>query len=209
MMSQDQPPRTAIWLLNLFTTGEEGESIQGDLLEEFFHLASKSGAVAARRWYWRQTIKTIAHLIGIGILAAPWTTAVVIIGGFFLNRFVSGLPERALFAVLERYSVFDRHFNTYLFFASYGPAAGHVIASFFAGCLVAWVSKGREMVATIGLVLVYCAMTFAALFVWMAVGRAPVLWMLAWNLAAWFATILSGAIVRTLRSDAAMHRSHA
>jgi hypothetical protein len=86
-----------------------------------------------------------------------------------VNRF-SGLLERAIFAVLEKYSVFDRHFNAYLFFASYGPAAGHVIAAMFAGCLVSLVAKGREMVATIALVLLYCAMTFAAVFVWVATG---------------------------------------
>jgi len=126
-----------------------------------------------------------------------------------VNRLVSGLPERAIFAVLERYSVFNHHFSVYVFFATYGIAIGHVIASMFAGCLVALVAKGREMVATIALILVYCAMTFAAVFVWVAAGRAPILWMLSWNLAAWFATIMGGAIIRMLRSGTAMHRSHA
>jgi len=209
MMSHNLPPRIAVRLLNLFTTGKEAESIQGDLLEEFSHLASRSGVAVARRWYWRQTMKTIAHLIGIGFFAAPWATTAAVIGGFLVNLLVSGLPERAIFAVLERYSVFNHHFNAYLFFASYGAASGHVIASMFAGCLVALVAKGREMVATIALVLVYCAMTFAAVFVWLATGHVSILWMLAWNLAAWFATIIGGAIVRMLRSGAAMHPTHA
>lgn len=209
MMSQNLPPRIANRLLNLFTTGEEAESILGDLHEEFSHLSSISGLAAARRWYWRQTIKTIVHLIGIGFFAAPWATAAAVIGGFLANRYVSGLPERSIFAVVERYSLFDRHFNAYLFFATYGVAIGHLAASMFVGCLVALVSKGREMTATIVLVLVYCAMTFAAVFVSVANGHNSILWILAWNLASWFAIIIGGAIVRMLRSGAAMQRSHA
>jgi hypothetical protein len=45
-----QPPRIAVWLVNLFTPAEEAESILGDLLEEFSHLASKSGVAFARSW---------------------------------------------------------------------------------------------------------------------------------------------------------------
>ncbi len=106
-----QPPRIAVWLVNLFTTGEEAESILGDLLEEFSYLASKSGLAFARSWYWRQAVKTIAHLAGTGFRVAPWSTAAAVGGGFLLRRFVSGLPERAIFAVLRRYQVFEHHFN--------------------------------------------------------------------------------------------------
>ena len=62
--SSTQPPRIAVWLVGLFTPDQEAESIPGDLLEEFSHLASNSGVPFARRWYWRQIAKTIAHLFG-------------------------------------------------------------------------------------------------------------------------------------------------
>ena len=45
-----QPPRIAVWLVNLFTPAEEAESILGDLLEEYSHLESKSGVTFARSW---------------------------------------------------------------------------------------------------------------------------------------------------------------
>ena len=45
-----QPPRFAVWLVNLFTPCEQSDSILGDLLEEFSGLASKSGMAFARRW---------------------------------------------------------------------------------------------------------------------------------------------------------------
>jgi hypothetical protein len=204
-----QPPRIATWLVKLFITGEEAESILGDLLEEFFYLTSKSGVGGARSWYWRQTVKTIAHLISIGFRIAPWATAAAVIGGFLVNRLVSGLPESAIFAVLEKYSVFDHHFNAYIFFATSGIAIGHVIASLFVGCMVALAAKGREMVATMALVLVFCAMTGAAVLVSLTSGHALFPWMLAWNFAGWLATVMGGAIVRTLRSPATPRPSHA
>lgn len=68
-----QPPRIAAWLVDLFTPVKQAESIPGDLLEEFLDLTSKLGVARARRWYWRQSLKTIAHLIGTEgwLLAQP------------------------------------------------------------------------------------------------------------------------------------------
>jgi hypothetical protein len=195
-----QPPRIAVWLVNLFTPAEEAESIPGDLLEEYSHLASKSGVAFARRWYWRQTVKTIAHLVGIGFRIAPWSTAAAVVGGFLLLRFGSGLPEKAIFAGLHRYRVFENHFNAYVFFATDGIAIGHVIASMFVGCVVALAAKGREIVATMTLGLVLCAMTGAASLVLVARGHGLILWMLPWYFADWFAIVIGGVIVRESRS---------
>ena len=196
-----QPPRIAVWLVNLFTRAEEAESILGDLLEEYFHLVSKSGVAFARSWYWRQTVKTIAHLFGSGFRVAPSSTTAAVVGGFLLLRFVSGLPERAIFAVLHRYRVFDHHFEAYVFFATDGIAMGHVIASMFVGCIVALAAKGREMIATMTLALFLCALIGVALE-WVATHRPmDVAWML-WSCADPFAIVVGGAIVRTRRSAA-------
>lgn len=195
-----KPPRMANWFVKLFADGEEAESLQGDMLEEFSHLASKSGVVFARSWYWRQTRNTIAHLAGTAFRVAPWSMAGTVIGGFLLNRLVSGLPERAIFAALHRYQIFDHHFSAYVFFATYGIAIGHVIASLFVGCAVAVAAKGREMVATTTLALVFCAMTVIAMLVLLATGKALVLWMLPWNGADWFAITVGGVIIRMRRS---------
>lgn len=197
-----QPSRVATWLVNLFTPAEEAESILGDLLEEFSHLVSKSGVAVARSWYWRQTVKTILPIVGTGFRVAPWSTAAAVVGGLLLGRVVYRLPERAIFAVLRRYQVFDHHFNAYVFFATNGIAIGHVIASMFVGCVVALAAKGREMVATMTLGLVLCAMTGVAALVWAATGQALMLWMLPWYVADWFAIVIGGAIVRTRRSAA-------
>lgn len=195
-----QPPRIAVWLVNLFTVAEEAESILGDLLEEFSYLVSKSGVPFARRWYWRQTLKTIAHLAGTGYRTAPWSTTAAIVGGFLLRRFAARLVEPAIFAVLDRYQVYEHHFNTYLFFASTGIDIGHVIVFMFVGCSVALGAKGREMVSTMALGLVFGAMAVVgSLGMVTRTGDDAFLWRLTWYFADSFAIIIGGVIVRTHR----------
>jgi hypothetical protein len=37
-----QPPRLAVWLVNLFTVSDNAEAIMGDLLEEFSQIAHQA-----------------------------------------------------------------------------------------------------------------------------------------------------------------------
>jgi hypothetical protein len=196
-----QPPRIASWLLNLFTPPDEEESILGDLLEEFSLLASKSGVAFARSWYWRQAVKTIAHLFGTAFRVAPWSTTAAVVGGFLLYRFVSGLPDKLLSAVTDKYLFYwSTHFQAYIWVLK-GMLIAHLILWMFVGCMVALVAKGREMVATMTLVLVQCALIGTA-WVWVAMhGPMGVAWML-WSCAGPCAIVLGGAIVRMVRSAA-------
>jgi hypothetical protein len=193
------PPRIAVWLIGLFTPDKEAEAVPGDLLEEFSHLAAESGVVIARRWYWRQTAKTITHLAGAAFRSAPWTMAAAIVGGFLLHGFLSGLPEKFLSAVTERYLMFwSAHFQAYTWVLN-GVGIAHLMASLLVGCMVALAAKGREMVATMALALVFCGMVAAAL-VWVATRRPiDVAWLL-WAYSCPFAIVMGGFIVRTRRS---------
>jgi hypothetical protein len=203
-----QPPRIALWLVSQFTPAEESESIQGDLFEEFSQLASKSGVAVARSWYWRQTVKTIVHLAGSSIRMAPWSTTVGIVGGLLLLRFVSGLPDKALSAVTDRYLAYwSIHFKAYMFWATDGMLLGHLLGSMLVGCVAALAAKGREMVAATTLSLIHGAMIGASL-VWAAWhGPMDVAWML-WSCADPLAIVVGGAIVRWRRSAAATQPSH-
>jgi hypothetical protein len=196
-----QPPRLATWLLNLFSPPDGEESILGDLLEEFSLLASKSGVAFARRWYRRQAVKTIAHIFGTAFRVAPWSTASVVAGGFLLHRFVSGLPDRLLSAVTDRYLVYwSAHFQAYIWVLK-GMWPAQLILSMFVGCMVAFVAKGREMVATMTLVPLQLALVGSA-WVWVAMHRpVGMAWMLL-SCADSCAVVLGGAIVRMLRSSA-------
>lgn len=199
-----QPPRIAVWLVNLFTPTETAESILGDLVEEFTHLASKSGIAGARSWFWRQSLKTVAHLFGTGFRAAPWSTTAAVVVGFLLLRFLSGLPDKVLSAMTDRYLAYwSVHFKAYMFFATDGMLIAHFLASIFVGCMVALAAKGREMVATMTLSLVlYGLAGVAVLAIVIGTGGVSFLGILTGLLADSLAIVIGGAIVRTRRSFA-------
>ena len=205
-----QPPPIAVWLLNLFALDEKSESILGDLLEEFSLIASKSEAASARRWCWRQAMKTIPPLAGVGFRSAPWMTTAAVVGGFLLRKLLGPLVEPPIFAVLERYRVFEYHFGTYMFFASTGIDIGHLITFLFIGFVVALVSRQREMVATITLSLIYGVMAVVGfMYVVTTAGHGALLWRFTWVFADAFAIVIAGAVVRTHRLAAPSRRSNA
>jgi hypothetical protein len=198
-----QPPRIAVRLVSLFSSDKEAETIEGDLLEEYTHITSEHGATFARRWYWRQTAKTIAHLAGTAYRTAPWSTTSAIAGGFLLRRLAARFVEPAIFAVIDRYQIFEHHFSTYRFLASTGIDIGHILVFLFVGCVVALGAKGREMVATMMLGLIFGAMAVTAVLVMVSrSGDDAFVWRLTWYFADSFALVLGGAIVRTHRSAA-------
>jgi hypothetical protein len=199
-----QPPRVAVWLLNLFALKEEGESILGDLLEEFSLLASKSGIAFARRWYWRQTVKTLPQLAGVGFRSAPLLTTTAIVGGFLLRKLVGPLVGPAIFAVLEWCKVYDRHFAAYLFFASTGIDIAHLLSFLAIGFVVALAAREREMVATITLGSIFVAMAVVAIvYIVSSTGNGAVLWRFPWYAGDSLAIVIAGAVVKTHRLGAA------
>jgi putative ABC transport system permease protein len=61
MPTPASPPRLARWLLGRALAGPARSAIVGDIEEEFAcHVAPRLGARAARRWYWRQTVLSVA-----------------------------------------------------------------------------------------------------------------------------------------------------
>jgi hypothetical protein len=196
-----QPPRIAVWLLTLFALDDEAESILGDLLEEFTLVASNSGGPFARRWYWRQTLKTVLQFAVLGFRTSPWLTAAAIVGGFFLRGVVGRLVEPTIFAVIEKYQIPEHHFSAYVFLATTGIDTGYLITFLFVGFIVAFVARGREMMATTTLGLIFGAMVVVALP--SMVRHGIPLSMLMWNFSDYLAIVIAGAIVRTHRLRAA------
>ena len=200
-----QPPRIAVWLVTLFTPAGDAESIPGDLLEEFSDLASKSGVAFARRWYWRQTVKTIAHLVSAGFRTAPWTITAAVVGGFLLRWFVSRLSDPAIKgaidAVLDRYRVYQHDPHAYIFWLTNSMLIIRLIVNTLVGGFVAMAAKGREMTATVMLGLVGDVLAIHATFLTVSkTGDRGVLWTLLHTFAFSIAIVVAGAIVRTRRS---------
>jgi hypothetical protein len=195
-----QPPRLAVWLVSLFAPVGQAEEIFGDLLEEFLQLASRFGVGPARRWYWRQSLRTSAQLAAGGFSAAPWTTVAAVVGGFLLANLAFRLPEQAIFAVLDRYQVYDHHFDVYKFWASDGIVMGLVVLHLIVGSIVALVAKGREMTATIVLGFIRSAMgVIGAVIMFARYEHSWTLWPMLHQFAFAIAIVVGGAIVRTLR----------
>jgi hypothetical protein len=206
--SRSRPPRLASWLVELFASDDQAESILGDLHEEFSDIVSKSGTVSARRWYWRQTAKTIAHLVGAAFRVAPWSIAGTVLLGFVLRRFSFSLPERIIVTVLRTQRPYSNlHYGFYVWQVTYGIPILHVIVSTLLGCVVALAAKRREMAATMTLALVLCALIGAALVRVASQGPMDVAWVL-WSFPDPFATILGGVIVREFRLLPARRHSH-
>ena len=193
-----QPPRLAVWLVNLFTVSDNAEAIMGDLLEEFSQIAHQAGVVFARRWYWRQSLKTIVHLIFTAYRAAPWLTSAGVVGGSLTGRLVKVVGP-GIFAVLVRYQIPEHHFNVYVFFATTGIDIGYLLVFLLEGCIAAIVAKEREMAAATTLSLIYAALCGTAVVSWVVQGHFA-LSRLTWDFADTFAILIGGAIVRTHRS---------
>jgi hypothetical protein len=208
-----QPPRLALWLVNLFTPSEQAESIPGDLLEEFSELALKSGAEFARRWYWRQSLNTVAHLIGGAFRLAPWRIAGAVIAGRLLFFYGLMLPERAIVAVLRKYPIYPNydHENVYALWMFWVPLAiqiGWVVVAVSIGCIVAAAVKGKEMVAAMTLALTFVALPLVALIVRGSRSpfSGPPFLRIGLFLVFPLAIVVGGGIVRTIRSAMSSRR---
>jgi hypothetical protein len=195
-----QPPRIARWLVALFIPWEN-ESLEGDLSEEFSDLVLRSGTAVARHWYWRQALRSVVYLFSGAFRTSPFSTIAAVTAGFMLGRVLFPLPEKAIFAILDGYKVFDNHFQVYVFFATDGLAITHVLTSMLIGCLVALSAMRKEMIATVSLVLLLFGMTCAASLVWVSKGNASMLWStLPWTFLDWLAMLVGAAIIRSQRS---------
>ena len=193
------PPRIAGWITALFVPAQEAESIVGDLQEEFSRVASTAGFAIARRWYWRQSISTIAAFVFSGFRTAPWSTAAAVAAGFSLLT-LGRFYQPAMTALLDRYQIYEHSPSVYIFCLSYGLLMAHVFLAALVGVIVAALARGREMTATTTLGLIGGALTTATFF-WMIVKNVHFwLWMLPWSFASPVAILVGGAIVRCGRS---------
>lgn len=210
-----QPPRIAVWLIGLFTM-EEQERI---LDEKFSDTASRWGTGRARRWYWSQSVKTIAGLVGRGFRTAPWLIVGIALGGALLLQFTTGNFQRV---IMEIILFLNHHVEPYynseqaashMFWMYYTVFVGSLLESLIVGCFVALAAKRREMIATLALSIVSLAMT-ATIFWALVVTHKPVdpvvfPRIMIHQLGASLLIVIGGIIVREIRSPAAQSVSDA
>ncbi|HYD53400.1 MAG TPA: permease prefix domain 2-containing transporter [Gemmatimonadaceae bacterium] len=67
------PPRTAELLLETLGAAPElRDAIVGDLAEEYAWLVDATTVRDARRWYWREALRAVPHLLRSSMRAATW-----------------------------------------------------------------------------------------------------------------------------------------
>jgi hypothetical protein len=98
------PPRAAVWLLELFAPEEQAECIEGDLLEEFSEMGARGNLGAARRWYWRQALKSCGVLLAREFRKTPWSTTGLSFGGLLLIAMLKVVSDRVVGAILLGYA---------------------------------------------------------------------------------------------------------
>lgn len=143
-ISSAKPPRLAVWLLDLFTPPSQSEAIPGDLFEEFTTAVSTSGSRTARRWYWRQVVNTVAHLMGREFRTSPWAIVATALGGYLLLIGGDYLVYMATGALLTKFQIYH-YLNARLFWWIYAVAVGRVIYPMFIGWMLAAMARKMEM----------------------------------------------------------------
>jgi hypothetical protein len=149
---QQRPPSLAIWLTTLFTPSTQADAVLGDLSEEFSQIASTAGRALARRWYWRQSVKTIAHFYAAGLRVKPGLIMFCIAMGFLLHCWGNGLSYRMSGEILSRYLVYK--FIPPHTFALLYTIAIPLLLDIGVGYVVAVAAKNRGMVVAVTLSLV-------------------------------------------------------
>lgn len=202
-----QPPPAAAWLLSLFADGEECDHLLGDLSEEYFERASQAGRASARRWYWRQIIKSLPHLVGLSFRTAPVTTIFAVAAGFAFRKLMAPRIEPALFALIDRTQVYEHHFSVYRFLASTGIDIAHLLAFLLVGAFVAVIARRRAMAPAIALGMIYAGMTVAAMvFVVAKYHDLGYLLRIKWYFSDDLAIVVGAALVRTVQPGQRIRR---
>jgi hypothetical protein len=196
-----RPPLIACWLIDLFATPEQAESILGDLLEEFSNLASKSGVASARRWYWWQSVRTIAHLFRAEFRGGPpWAIGSVVVGFLFLQSFFVGFFEWAMLANFRTQNVFTLpQVPAYFLSMRNGLLVWDLVVSLSIGFIVSAAAKGREMVTAISLGLSLGFWGTVLFLVWSASHLYVLLLPILMTFAASILIVLAGGMVRQIR----------
>jgi len=208
--SSFQPSRIASWLIDLSTTPEKAESILGDLLEESSDLASKSGAASTRRWYWWQSLRTIAHLFGAEFRGGPpWAIGSVLVGFFFMGSFFVGFFEWATLANCGQNVFACSQLPADFVWMKNGLLIWNLVLSLSIGCIVSAAAKGREMVTAITLGLILGVWSAVLFLVWSASHQYALLLLpLLMTFAASILIVLGGGIVRQTRMALARRTNH-
>jgi hypothetical protein len=173
------PPRAASWLLDLFVPGDQITPILGDLLEEFSAEAVRMGVSSARRWYWRQSAKSILHFLDAQLRLAPWRSLASVLAGLLL-LWVANMP---LVGIPRLVSSGDWPEPLRLAWLAFVPTLP-IVDLIFPPMLIAWaiarMNDRREMAVTALLGVLIAAVRLISLLIYGPSAEIPPTWSPFW-----------------------------
>ncbi len=173
------PPRAASWLLGLFVPTDQITPILGDLLEEFSAEASRVGVNSARRWYWRQSAKSIFDLLDAQLRLAPWRNLASVIAGLLL-LWVANMPLVGIPRLHYPGNWPEPLRLAWLAFVPTLPIANLIFPPMLITWAIARMNNRREMAVTALLTVVIVAVRLISLLIYGPVAEIPPAWSPFW-----------------------------
>ncbi len=208
-----RPPRVAAWLIDLFASPDEGESILGDLQEEFSIIAGRDGESVARHWYWRQCVRTLGHLAFGPFRAAPWRVLGTGIAGLALTFILAWAVRAASIAAVLRFPAYY-YIRAPLFWYGSAPLFWYApLAGFMTGWMMARIASHRPMAAALSVVFAMGALMFvvdpiAVLIVGPLPRHTPAFLLIrgVWGLLMFSPPVMLGAVVGRVMAPRRLRR---
>lgn len=203
-----KPPRAAAWLVEFFVPPAIAEPAIGDLAEEFATRAGRANP-QARRWYWRQAVLTIPHLMWTSVRLAPWSTAAFVLLALALAGAVDFAINTAVRLVLGNVNAYE-YISAVAFWRAVFVAR-FVVVPLALGWSVAAVARDRQMVIPVAIAALQLAifgwnLAFLAYRLALPPGRlfvvmlqAPALYDIAQMGTTFPALVLAGGMLRRIR----------
>jgi len=86
-----KPPAVPVVILNFFASQPDFPAVAGDISEEFHQRVQRSGADAAKRWYWREVFRNAWALTARELLRTPVRTTLMALSCFFAVSIVTNI----------------------------------------------------------------------------------------------------------------------
>lgn len=157
-----EPPRAAVWLVELFAPIESAEGVLGDLEEEFAGRLTRSGHRASRRWYWRHALRTTVHLFWGLIRTAPWSTTAQVLASLVVGLLLYGMMNGWVARLVSNLPIYD--YDTSIWSWRAADFIRFIVLPIALGWSIAAFARGREMIITtlvVGVVVGMLLLTLA------------------------------------------------
>lgn len=203
------PPRTAERLLEaLGARADFRDPLLGDMDEEYMDRAERDGERAARRWYWRESLRTAPHLLydwGRSLRARDVRRlGSVVLAGYFFTMMLVALGVAIADSITDAVGITVR--------ATQAPAAAPIIvgmslgvvSSLVAGYIAAWLDERAPLASAATLGLVWSVGSLVVSLLTSGAHDTPLWFRLAAPVVLMFSTTLGGVLrVRALSAPQA------